>query len=90
MYRFALRKVLFNYAIEDLFNVHATSLTFGAFPGLVESRIYFGSSQAVMQMITTSSKLSIPFLLKGKIMVYKLSVTCVVFLIVKILMRTKK
>ena len=43
-----------------------------------------------MEMMTTSSNLSILFLLKGKIMVYQLSVTCVVFLIVKILMRTKK
>ena len=32
---------------------------------------YFGSGQAVMQMITTSNKLSILFLLKGKTILYQ-------------------
>ena len=35
---------------------------------------FFGSSQAIIQMITTSSKLSILFLFKGKIILYQLSV----------------
>ena len=65
------------------FSVQAASLTFEVWgrvwkspsklfiPGLL---FYFGSSQAVMQMITTSSKFSILFSFKGKIMLYQLSV----------------
>ena len=44
------------------------------YPELVKSRFYFGSSEAVTPMIKTSSKLSILFLFKGKIIPYLIHV----------------
>ena len=84
LHRFALRKILFNQAVEDflisrsLVNIQGSGRGWEwgcrvplSYASEAKSCTYFGSGQAVMQMITTSNKLSILFLLKGKTILYQ-------------------
>ena len=67
-------KTAVNIILQANFIIHRSWLFTGYSSGFVKSRIYFASSQAVVEMYTRSGLLNKLFLFKGKTTLCQLSV----------------